>query len=250
MSAFEYKLSWTNTNDIKSGYSLYGQGIIGQTPCYTVVSTTLSVPQTVLASISSAVAETISAKSTTAAVSVIINQVFALGLPCADDDDDSGLSTGAKAGIGVGAAVGGLILITLAIWFCLIARKRRQKRREEETKSAAAAAVAAAAQLRYSGAPSQTQAKQYPLFPPPTPQSGYQIASDQFSPPMQQQGFGPQASWSYATQAPLGHMSISSDGTLQYGAANPSVPPRYIPEMEASAYHTQSRSQTHEIPEM
>src|SRR5436309_15952422 len=101
-------MSVVETHKIKRGYSLYGQAIVGQTPCYTVVSTTISVPQTVLASISSVVAETISVKSTTAAVSVIINQVFALSIPCADDSESksTGLSTGAKAGIGGGASVG------------------------------------------------------------------------------------------------------------------------------------------------
>ncbi len=41
--------------------------------------------------------------------------------------DDSGLSTGAKAGIGVGAAL--LALLLLAVGFCLFRRKRRQARK-------------------------------------------------------------------------------------------------------------------------
>ena len=208
-----------------------------------MVSTTLSVPQTVLASISSAVAETISAKSTTAAVSVIINQVFALSLPCADQSSShSGLSTGAKAGIGVGAGVGGLILLTLAIWFGFVARKRRQK------KAANSQATAAPTAPHYSDTTGQMHDKQYQMFPPGTPQSGYPIPPGQVSPPVHQHGFGTQTSWPYSTQDQPGHMSISSEGTHQYGAASPGLPPGYMPEMEASAYRTQVRAQMHEMP--
>jgi hypothetical protein len=219
---------------------VYGQGIVGQTPCYTVVSKPFSVPQTVLASISSAVAATITAQSTAAAVSVIINQVFALSLPCGDDDgSSSGLSTGAKAGIGVGAAVGGLILITVAVWFCLIARKRRQR------KEAQAHGPANTAGPPYGDAPNQgSENKQYPMSPPTTyaAPSGYQ------SPPrMHPQGFAPHASWQQPPTTQPGHVSVSSDGMHPYGTSPPNTPPGYIPEM--SAYHVQARAQRHELPE-
>jgi hypothetical protein len=203
-----------------------------------MVSTTMSVPQTVLASISSAIAETISAQSTTAAVSVIINQVFALSLPCADENSSgSSLSTGAKAGIGVGVAVGGLILITLVIWFCVLARRRRKKKEAQ---------VPVLAGPPYTNVPNQMyDNKQYPVSPTAThpPPSGYQG-----SPPIHQQGFGPHGSWQQPPTpvAYSGHVSVSSDGMRQYGAASPGLPPGY---MEASAYHTQARSQTHEMPE-
>lgn len=42
-----------------------------------------------------------------------------------------GLSTGAEAGIGVGSAIGGLIVILAGVWFC-IRRKRMTKRGEHE----------------------------------------------------------------------------------------------------------------------
>lgn len=79
------------------------------------------------ASIVSAVAET---ASTTATVSVIVNQVYALGLPCAVELE-TGLSTGAKAGIGVGAGVGGLIVICLITIIILMYRRNKNSQRRE-----------------------------------------------------------------------------------------------------------------------
>lgn len=232
-------MSWDS--QIKRGYSLYGQAIVGQTPCYTVVSTTISVPQTVLASISSAVAASLSVKSTTAAVSVIINQVFALSLPCADNYKETGLSTGAKAGIGVGAGVGGLILLGLALWFCLLARKRRQK------KIAEALAASSTTGPQYGGVPSQMyDNKQYPVFPPRSPQPGYAVPPGQGSPSIPRRSFGPHTSWSSPTHTTQGNMSVSSDDIHQYGASSPGSQPGYIPEMPA--YQVQARSQMHELP--
>lgn len=109
-----------------SGYSLYGQAIVGNTPCYSMLSTIVPVPSAVSNSIISAVAQTASA---TATVSVIINQVFALGLPCADEPA-SGLSTGAKAGIGVGAGVGGLLLIGFVLLVLICIGKKRLRKRQ------------------------------------------------------------------------------------------------------------------------
>jgi hypothetical protein len=198
----------------------------------------------VLASISSAVAATISVKSTTAAVSVIINQVFALSLPCADDGGDNGestgLSTGAKAGIGVGAGVGGLILL-FALWFCVVAYKRRQKRRAE------ASLATSTTGPQYGGASNQThENKPYPMFPPGSPQPGYAVPTGPTSLLNPHQSLGTHTSWSPQTHTAPGHMSFSSDGTHQYGASSPGLPPGYIPEMPA--YQVQARSQRHELP--
>lgn len=232
------------THKIKRGYSLYGQAIVGQTPCYTVVSTTISVPQTVLASISSVVVASLSVTSTTAAISVIINQVFALSLPCADDGEEeepTGLSTGAKAGIGVGAGVGGLILLGLALWFCLLVRKRRQK------KSAEAPVASSTTGPQYGGVPSQMyESKQYPAFPPGSPQLGYVVPPGPGSPSIPRQSFGPHTSWSSPAHTMQGHMSLSSDDMRQYGALSPVLQPGYIAEMPA--YQVQARSQMYEMP--
>lgn len=63
-----------------------------------------------------------------------MNQVFALGLPCADDEETDkeghGLSTGAKAGIGVGVGLGALLLILLSIWACFRVRRHRKRKPE------------------------------------------------------------------------------------------------------------------------
>jgi len=62
------------------------------------------------------------------------SRVFALGLPCADDDDNghSGLSTGAKAGIGAGVGVAAVLLIP-ALGACFaVHHHRRAKVRKLE----------------------------------------------------------------------------------------------------------------------
>jgi hypothetical protein len=195
----------------------------------------------VLASISSAVAATISAKSTTAAVSVIINQVFALSLPCGDDSGPTGLSTGAKAGIGVGAGIGGLILIGLALWFCRLPYKRQKKKSED------AQVATGTTSPQYGGAPNQMyENKQYPMLPPGSPQPGYAVPTGPYSPLSPHQSLGTHASWPSQAHATLGHMSLSGDGIHQYGALSPGLPPGYIPEMPA--YQVQARSQMHEMP--
>jgi hypothetical protein len=228
------------THKIKRGYSLYGQSIVGQTPCYTVISTTISVPQTVLASISSAVAASASVNSTTVAVSVIINQVFALSLPCADDNESTGLSTGAKAGIGVGAGVGSLILLGLVLWFCLLARKRRQKKRAE------ASVASGTTGPQDGGVPSQMyENQQYPAFLPGSPQPGYAVRPGPGSPPIPHQSFGPHTLWS-PTHTMQGNTSVSSDDMRQYGASSPGLQPGYIAELPA--YQVQARSQMYGMP--
>lgn len=63
--------------------------------------------------------------------------MFALGLPCADDEESSGLSTGAKIGIGVGVGVAGLLIIG-GVWACLAIRHRRRakmKKLEEQAQA-------------------------------------------------------------------------------------------------------------------
>jgi hypothetical protein len=226
-----------NGTDISynSGYSLYGQGIIGQTPCYTAISKTVSVPQSVLASISSAVAATISVQTTTAVVSVVINQVFALSLPCGGDErESSGLSTGAKAGIGVGAAAGGLILITLAIWLCLIVRKRRQKKEMQARDNSAGPQAGDAPNQVY-------ESKQYPT----SPSIAYTVPPGYQGPgPIHPQSFGSYTSWQQPPIARPGHISVSSDGTRTYSTSTPNSPSAYVTEMPA--YRAQM--QRHEMP--
>ncbi|KAK5447838.1 hypothetical protein LTS15_009337 [Exophiala xenobiotica] len=117
------------------GFSHYGQSIIGNLPCVSTLTTTVYSPDpSVLSSITSVISASMVAASTTSTptVSVIINQVFALGLPCADNaEEDQGdhthLSTGAKAGIGAGVGLAALFVI-LGLWACLAIRHRRRKK--------------------------------------------------------------------------------------------------------------------------
>src|ERR1700712_1290317 len=109
---------------MRSGYRLYDQGGIGGiTLFYSMLSTIIPLPPSASNSIISAVAVTASA---TATVSVIINRVYALSLPCAEESSH-GLSTGVKAGIGVGAGVGGLLLLGVCWFICAGVRKRRSR---------------------------------------------------------------------------------------------------------------------------
>jgi hypothetical protein len=101
--------------------------VLGNTPCYSRLSTIVPIPSSVSNSITSAVAQTASA---TATVSVVLDEVFALGIPCADQDS-SGLSTGTKAGIGVGVGVGGLLLLGLIVFILVLVCKKRLKRRQK-----------------------------------------------------------------------------------------------------------------------
>ncbi|OQV05293.1 hypothetical protein CLAIMM_10059 [Cladophialophora immunda] len=131
------------------GFTTYGQSIIGNLPCVSTLTTTLSPDSAVLASITSMVSASLVAQSetatTTPTVNVIVNQVWALGLPCADDEeggeeggDHTHLSTGAKVGIGVGVGVAVLLLIGF-LWACLAVRhRRRAKMRKLEAANTAA----------------------------------------------------------------------------------------------------------------
>jgi hypothetical protein len=112
------------------GYSLYGQALVGGiTPCYSMLTTAMPLPASVSSSVVSAIAIT---ASTAATVSVIVNEVYALGLPCADEPTgEGGLSTGAKIGIGVGAGVGGLLLLGLAFLAGIYVRRLMAGQRQQ-----------------------------------------------------------------------------------------------------------------------
>jgi hypothetical protein len=113
-----------------SGFSLYNQEIIGQTPCYTVLATSLSVPAEIsdqVSSLSAAIASTATNPNPTVSVHIISDQIFALSLPLKNGVETThapaGLSLGAKIGIGVGAGLGALIALILLVWFWLWRRR-------------------------------------------------------------------------------------------------------------------------------
>jgi len=130
--------------DAGSGYSLYPTALYGRvTACYRTLATPISVPPQILASISSAVEASITSieytttatvteyspaePTTTEKVDVIINQVFAIGLPCAVGGDFNyhELSSAAKAGIATGVTIVTLMAAIAALWWCWCMRTRR-----------------------------------------------------------------------------------------------------------------------------
>lgn len=131
------------TLTISSGFSLYDQEIIGQTPCYSILPQTFSLPTSVsdqISSLSSLIAATATVPNPTVSVHIVTDEVFALSLPLKNGVEtvhkpDTGLSSGAKIGIGVGAALGAIIAITLIAM--LIFNMRKDKRNRDTLSSSA-----------------------------------------------------------------------------------------------------------------
>jgi hypothetical protein len=114
---------------------LYSQGIIGQTPCYTVLPTELNTnaASAAISSLTAEIAATASTGSTpTISVVVITNQVFALSLPHTAHKSQVGV----KVGAGVGAGAGGLLVLLLLAWIYTL-RKRLKKQKTPKALSAA-----------------------------------------------------------------------------------------------------------------
>ncbi|OAP56389.1 hypothetical protein AYL99_09568 [Fonsecaea erecta] len=170
-----------------SGFTTYGESIIGNLPCVSTLTTTISPDSAVLASITSMVSASLAAQSTvsTPTVNVIVNQVWALGLPCADDEDEEDhthLSTGAKIGIGVGVGVAGLLLIGL-FWACLAVRhRRRAKMRKLEAANTAAGGPIRPESTAYAAAQENPKHMSVATTMAPSPSVG--------SPHMMQQQYG------------------------------------------------------------
>jgi hypothetical protein len=108
---------------------LYGQAILGQTPCFSVLPETISIPPAVsaqLSSLSSMLAAT-ATNSHPTTINVVVNQVFALSLPLTKTQKSTALSKGAKIGIGLGAAFGVLFALILCIWLVHMKRHKAQE---------------------------------------------------------------------------------------------------------------------------
>jgi hypothetical protein len=120
-----------------SGFSLYNQRIIGQTPCYSILPQPFSIPPAVseqISSLSGAIAATATATAPnpTVSIHVITDEIFALSFPLKNGIEaviqpSGGLSLGAKIGIGVGGGLGGIIAITLIVWLAYHIRKTSQE---------------------------------------------------------------------------------------------------------------------------
>jgi hypothetical protein len=146
-----------------SGFVLYTQAVVGQTPCYTVLATALpaNAATAAVSYVSAEIAATASPGSTpSVSIQVAANQVFALSLP--HSTHHSGMGAGEKIGIGVGVGVGALLVLGLVAWVCLLRRKLGNERDVNRLSINPAPAGVDSGLIpvsdipnRYSGAPSQ-----------------------------------------------------------------------------------------------
>ena len=99
-----------------SGWSVYTSALAGETPCYKASNLALQTPNVTLAAGASA--------------TLINNEVFTLRYALQPPQQHSALSVGAKIGIAVGSAAGGILaFLALAIF---IRKRRAQKRAERD----------------------------------------------------------------------------------------------------------------------
>lgn len=110
-------------NHIIRGYALWNTEWGGQTPCYSTVQAYLTPPPQAQVSSTRALGF-----SSVAPTSTVINIVYARNYPVRED---SGLSTGAKAGIGAVVGAAGLAVVGGLIFFLI-----RWLRRKNESEAA------------------------------------------------------------------------------------------------------------------
>lgn len=115
-----------------SGYSLFTSDFGGQTPCYSPLNHVAAVP-TLTAGLAGEPTDT--SKPTSAVINIVWAVYYQVQTP------SHGLSTGAMAGIGVGAALGGLALIGTLIF--VLWRAKRSRHRQAQAYQNPNAAVAA-----------------------------------------------------------------------------------------------------------
>jgi len=116
---------------------LWNAALIGSaTPCYSSATSYLDPPPipVTLSESTSASSLSAAAPSTTTqkATSAVVNVVFAVQFPL---QPSANLSTGAKAGIGVGASIGGIAIFTLAGFLIWRSRKLKKAKKEVTTMS-------------------------------------------------------------------------------------------------------------------
>ena len=233
-----------------SGFTLYSQAIIGQTPCYTVLPTNLpsDAASAAVSSISAQIAATASAGSTpTVSVHVITDQVFALSLPHTPRNRHTSVAT--KIGAGVGAGVGGLLLLLLLSW--AFALRRRLRREKDHNRYSAGMAGSGSTPLTVASIHSGSQSRQ-PSYQPPVPIS----ASGPSPPEMQNQNYSPWAPYvppsaqqhyqqSYQQPQPGQQWQNSAPNHYQAQPGVPGPPPMTsIPEQYNHNYHELSGVQT------
>jgi hypothetical protein len=235
---------------------LYAQELLGQTPCYSILPNTLSVPDVVsqqILSLSSQIASTASTPNPTVSVHIITDQIFALSLPLKNGKEltksPSTLSLGEKIGIGVGAGLGAIFLIILAVWLFYFVRRSKRPSDDTTVSGQSESTVANwAAQAHKSSASTAT----FPVSASGhTPKLGhlsldsypdqhrYQSNSQQFLNPQQQMRMPPQ-------RRPQQDMMMQGDSPYGQGPIGYSVgqlselPTAFTPPVEAGGRPLQS----------
>lgn len=134
---------------LRRGWSVYGSMLGGETPCYTVPSAALVPAMT----------------STLSGVTVITGHLFTRKYDLAQPK--SGLSTGATAGIAIGAVLG-VAAVVLALMFFFL---RRRRARQAQIKAEAAAVAMANEEKGVASLKSGAQELPSPQSQPNSPRS-------------------------------------------------------------------------------
>lgn len=133
------------------GYWLFTTEVGGQTPCYSSMNRAAT-PPTLTAGLAG------NPTDTSKPTSAVVNVVWSMRYPV--QDQNPGLSTAAKAGIGAGAGVAAILIGVLAI--CLVRSRRKNKKLQAE-KSANGAV--AATPVPSQGFPPQPMMQQQAVMP-------------------------------------------------------------------------------------
>ncbi|MCJ1230318.1 hypothetical protein MMC12_006991 [Toensbergia leucococca] len=107
-----------------SGWLIYTSALAGQTPCYTMTPSAVLTAPSLASSDTASITMTLTQRDNGPQSTAITSQLFTLKYTLTPRSHS--LSTGAKIGIAVGAAVAGVLLITL-ITTLILRRRRSQK---------------------------------------------------------------------------------------------------------------------------
>ncbi|KAK0633755.1 hypothetical protein B0T14DRAFT_81012 [Immersiella caudata] len=148
------------------GYWLFTTEVGGQTPCYSSLNRAAT-PPTLTAGLAG------NPTGTSKPTSAVVNIVWSMRYPVADQN--GGLSTAAKAGIGAGAGVAAILIGVLAI--CLWRSRRKNKKLEAERNVGGGVYAPMGPQSQHQPVIQQTvmpngQYMQYPLMAPEPDPSG------------------------------------------------------------------------------
>lgn len=229
-----------------SGFTLYSQALFGQTPCYTVLSTDLSVPGAVSAQISqlkSEIAATASSSAPTVSVNLIENQVFALNLP--HTKRSSGLTTGAQIGIGVGSSVAGLGLILLLL---LLLFRRRRFLNKQENQPINTTSIQSSREMAFASSLQPTPGHTSP-FQDPTPHSGSSSGDPRMFPYNMPWPYQPGSNYSSAVPVRAEYTMVQPSSSMPYDTipAGFAQPPPMVPHQQGPTFNYLGQQRAEEL---